>query len=510
MSLKLRKIQCILCNGVVALDENKTRFKEHLDHDHAVIANTGQSWVMAVSLLDQERREKILATIMDSVTREPQESGEQELLTGGVMGERTKVILNIDISDDEADGDWDKNFERVVSPEKSFVELDESFGENTDQEKLVGETMVAIKSSKDKDKRKRDEQDVSAEQSSNETQKTHDSVQENKMALFECKFCDHKSRTSFALKKHVKNHHSMSDTDITDMIIKEEAVQVQGKKEEEEREMKKQEKENKTNKKKTQLANKNNESSRRRKSRSHPLQESETNIELNLTENNDGSKILEEIDRFSQSLKRKLSPNKAGEGEPKSNVKRRRTVLERHDESLSNALTFESKETKKDEENKEEGRNVSENIKNKRRSKKVGEEVKGDVIQTSESENQTSSSPAVTEEDETLKEDLLNISPTVDLSGSSYFQFHQSMIKSINVKDIKYESLSRESGLPNNWFVYTSFFNGGKRKVKEYITPDRKLVRGKTAAVEFMRASNEYTEVEINAVADHLGVKFNK
>ena len=151
---------------------------------------------------------------------------------------------------------------------------------------------------------------------------------------------------------------------------------------------------------------------------------------------------------------------------------------------------------------------MSENIKNKRRSKKVvGEEVKRDVLQTSESENQTSSSSAVTQEVETLKEDFLNISPTVDLSGSSYFQFHQSMIKSINVKDIKYESLSRESGLPNNWFVYVSFFNGGKRKVKEYITPDRKLVRGKTAAVEFMRASNEYTEVEINAVAGHLGVK---
>ena len=43
--------------------------------------------------------------------------------------------------------------------------------------------------------------------------------------------------------------------------------------------------------------------------------------------------------------------------------------------------------------------------------------------------------------------------------------------------------------------------------MKEYITPDRKLVRGKTAAVEFMRASNEYTEIEINAVAGHLGVK---
>ena len=69
MSPKSRKIQCILCNGVVSLDENKTRFKDHLDQDHAVIADGGQSWVMAVSLLDHERREKILATIMDNISR---------------------------------------------------------------------------------------------------------------------------------------------------------------------------------------------------------------------------------------------------------------------------------------------------------------------------------------------------------------------------------------------------------------------------------------------------------
>jgi len=109
-----------------------------------------------------------------------------------------------------------------------------------------------------------------------------------------------------------------------------------------------------------------------------------------------------------------------------------------------------------------------------------------------------------------LKEDLLNEGPAVDLSGSSYFQSHKSMIKKINVKNFNYEQVSRERGMPGNWFLYVSFFNGGKRKVTEYITPDRKLLRGKSAAIEFMKASKEYTEEEIKGFANHLGVKLNE
>ena len=509
MSLKSRKIQCILCNGVVSLDDNKTRFKEHLDQDHAVIADGGQSWVMAVSLLDQERREKILATIMDNISREPQaESGEQKLLPeDGDSGEKnsekqnTKVILNIDISDDEADGDWDKNFEKVVSPDKSFVELDESFGENTDQEeKLVSENTLTIESSKDANDMVKQENTTANDE--NNAPDSIDKALDKKIDLFECRLCHYKSRTSFALKKHLKKHHSVSDTITTDMIIKEEAVQgqAQGEEREEENEVKKQKEDNKTNEKESQLAKKSIYSSRRNKSRSH-LPCSDTNDEPIITKN-DSSKILEEIDRFSQSLKRKLSPNKTEE--KKSDSKRRRTVSKKQDESLSKAVTIESEETRKEEENKKEVRN--EKIKKNRRSQKeVQEEVKRDVLQTSKSVD-----TAVKQEDETIKEDFLNVSPTVDLSGSSYFQFHQTMVKSVNARDIRYESLFRDGGLPINWFVYVSFFNGGKRKVTEYITPDRRLVRGKTATVEFMKASNEYSEGEVKAVADHLGVKFNE
>ena len=143
---------------------------------------------------------------------------------------------------------------------------------------------------------------------------------------------------------------------------------------------------------------------------------------------------------------------------------------------------------------------------NRRSQKVVQGEVKKCVIQTPKSGD-----TAVKQEDETIEEDFLNKSPTVDLSGSSYFQFHQSMVKkALALKDIRYENLFRDGGLPSNWFVYVSFFCGGKRKVTEYITPDRRLVRGKTAAVEFMKAANEYSEDEIKAVAEHLGVKFNE
>ena len=61
---------------------------------------------------------------------------------------------------------------------------------------------------------------------------------------------------------------------------------------------------------------------------------------------------------------------------------------------------------------------------NRRSQKVVQGEVKKCVLQTPKSGD-----TAVKQEDETIEEDFLNKSPTVDLSGSSYFQFHQSMVK---------------------------------------------------------------------------------
>ena len=538
MALRSRKIQCILCNGVVSLDDDKTRIKEHLDQDHAVIADVGKSWVMAVSLLDLERREKILATILDNINREPVVQAEdvekQQTEGNGVdqnigSGDKTKVILNIDISDDEADGDWDKNVDKLVTQENSFVELDESFGTNSDDDKFVEESTSANK--QDIDMVKLVEAKELTIDNKGNRKSVSDSVIGKRIDLFQCRFCDFKSKTSFALKKHLKKHHSMSD----DTQLKEESVEGQQIKEEksEGKKILPEEVENTKKDKKNQLAGK---VKNPRPSLGNLLPESETKGETMPKETispNNGSKILEEIDRFSRSLKRKLSPNKVEEEKP--DVKRRRSAFKRQDqdEALSVVLNVESKESKKYEDKEDGSKKYDENgtvatidypkyiddcNKNgvedqKGSTRKKRRPVKG--VRTSTSENQTSPPqqmivPADTVKDETLKEDFLNISQSVDLSGSSYFQFHQSMVKSINVRDIKYESLSRMKELPNNWFVYVSFFNGGKRKVTEYITPDRRMVRGKTAAVEFMKASNEYTEGEIKSVANHLCVKLNE
>jgi len=530
MSLKSKKIQCILCNGVVSLDDDRTRIKEHLDQDHAVISDVGKSWVMAVSLLDLERREKILATILDNINREPVVQAEavekQQTKCNGTnqnicSGDTTKVILNIDISDDEADGDWDKN--KLVTPEKSFVELDESIGTNSDHDKFVVEGTSANKHDIDMVKL------VEAKELSIDGKEKSDSVIGKRIDLFQCRFCDFKSKTSFARKKHLKKHHSISD----DTPLKEELVEGQQNKEEEsESEGKKilpEEVEHTKKDMKNQLVGK-----VKNPRQSNLLPESETKGETMRKETmspNNGSKILEEIDRFSKSLKRKLSPNKAGEEKP--NVKRRRSALKRQDEALSVALKVKGKKSKKykDKDGEDRSKKYEEKETTTDYSKYIDDSNMDDVedqkgstrkkrrsvkdVRTSTCENQTSPLqqqifPVDTVKDETLKEDFLNISQSVDLSGSSYFQFHQSMVKSINVKEIKYESLSRMKELPNNWFVYVSFFNGGKRKVTEYITPDRKLVRGKTAAVEYMKASNEYTEGEIKSVANHFCVKLNE
>ena len=175
---------------------------------------------------------------------------------------------------------------------------------------------------------------------------------------------------------------------------------------------------------------------------------------------NNGSKILEEIDRFSQSLKRKLSPNKAEEEKP--NVKRRRSALKRQDEALSVALNVKGKESKKHEDREDRSKKYEEKETTIDYSKYIDdcnkdgvEDQKGSTrkkrrsvkdVRTSTLENQTGPLqqqifPEDTVKDETLKEDFLNISQTVDLSGSSYFQFHQSVVKSINVKEIKYENI---------------------------------------------------------------------
>ena len=347
MSLKSRKLQCILCNGVISYDDSKVRFKEHLDQDHSVIAETGQSWVMAVSLLDLERREKILATIIDNIEREPralaESTGQQQTpmveSSGQKNGDRTKVILNIDISDDEADGDWDKNFDKITTQDRSFVELDESFGAGIDEEKLVEENTSSKESSRQLDNEKHNEENtVESQNDKTETIASFDNELGNKMDLFECRFCTYKSKTSFVLKKHLSKYHSINDTD-----LKEEAVQSHPELEEKDSE----DGENKkmsenvfsSNKKKGLSSKKNPQISKRFVP--PEAEKSDDKMAEEKRKGDDTSKLMEEIDRFSQSLKRKMS------SELYEEAKRRKTLpLSDETNSASDmTLPFETKET---------------------------------------------------------------------------------------------------------------------------------------------------------------------
>ena len=473
MLSKAKKVQCILCNGVFSCAQgDTTRFHDHLSTDHEVRSELGQSWVMAVSLLDLGRREKILATIMDNINTETEDEinpGEESDAKKTASNDKTKVILNIDISDDEADGDWDKNFETVLSPEKSFVELDESFGPEIDPTKYKA---------------------VELEENTKEVEKSTKEVKENLEDVtdfFECRFCDFKSKTIKQFKKHLSTEHSLSKH-----IIEDEAEKANGSKEE-------------SNSNKRFIA-----------------EQDTTKKVLEIEKNKKyvGSNILETIDKFSQFISEKKKENSSifSEGEkrkvsledeskPAPAAKRKRKSQKTDNSSV---ITFDEEEKEKDAARNKSKVMENEEEKLSRRALKNKLRIQLKPIEKLIDYDSSTASSTQEVNINLLKEDLLKEGPAVDLSGSSYFQFHKSMIKNINVKDLKYENVSRVREMPGNWFLYVSFFNDGKRKVTEYITPDRKLVRGKAAAIEFMKASNEYTEEEIKGFANHLGVKLNE
>ena len=124
------------------------------------------------------------------------------------------------------------------------------------------------------------------------------------------------------------------------------------------------------------------------------------------------------------------------------------------------------------------------------------------------------SSVGNTEEDfEKLKKDFSNVGPTVNISGSVYFQLHKSVIKQLSkssLKDFNMKTLQRDSNLPDNWFNVINYFDGCKRTVRDFMTPDRQVIRTKTGVIEFMKISNLYSEEEVSRVSNYLDTRQKK
>ena len=116
-------------------------------------------------------------------------------------------------------------------------------------------------------------------------------------------------------------------------------------------------------------------------------------------------------------------------------------------------------------------------------------------------------SPVEKEEDQSesdLSVELLNREPEVDLSSSAYFMSKKTMIVSISSERLKdpgfVEKIHRDENLPENWFTYITIYSNGTRKIREFVTPDRRIIRSIEGLAEFMRISNKYSEEQIEKV----------
>ena len=103
-----------------------------------------------------------------------------------------------------------------------------------------------------------------------------------------------------------------------------------------------------------------------------------------------------------------------------------------------------------------------------------------------------------------LSEVLAIRDPELDLSNSEYFKNKKSMIVSISsdrLRDAGFiEKVHRDENLPDNWFTYITIYSNGTRRIREFITPDRRIIRSVEGLAEFMRISNMYSEEEMEKV----------
>ena len=109
---------------------------------------------------------------------------------------------------------------------------------------------------------------------------------------------------------------------------------------------------------------------------------------------------------------------------------------------------------------------------------------------------------------------LEETAPEVDLSSSTYFLSHPSMIKQFKNKTKHAEMINEDSNLPRGWFSMDTIRkgiirrNGATVKNRQFITPDRKVIRSVEGMMEYMKVSNNYSKAEIETVSKYF--KFRK
>ena len=499
-----RKLHCLLCGGPVAYDGDPGRLQDHLRRDHEATAEAGLDWVLAGSLMERGRREAVLAAILSN-TAAPG-GGDSE---PGDTSPGTKVILNIDISDDDqedcssgpADGtgsEWfpndsiDKDENMKEQGEEMTVQ-EESLHASKD---LSDDTFEAAMSERRKNTMEKSswKEMKSGKDTGDDSDLIHKSIQgsvtveeavgdheivratgDNPRKHIECEFCDFKADTNFKLRNHMKKVHSMSS------FIKFAKA----------KDNKKEESVQKT------------------------------------TVSDDLEKKMEEFSKLLSGPPE--DARQCGDSSVQSNKpphKKRRVTFEKdemlveEDSKISSAGTQKHKALKRTSKSKNKAsatkdKKITENLKLSAMKNKVEVQLK-EICNSPKDQDELvdKSSVGKTEEDfQKLKKDFSNVGPTVNISGSVYFQCHKSVIKQLSkssLKDFNMKTLQRDSNLPDNWFNVINYFDGCKRTVRDFMTPDRQVIRTKTGVIEFMKISNLYSEEEVSRVSNYLDTRQKK
>ena len=497
-----RKLHCLLCGGPVAYDGDPGRLQDHLRRDHEATASAGLDWVLAGSLMERGRREAVLAAILSNTAASGGGDSEQ-----GDTSPGTKVILNIDISDDDQEDcssgpagtgsecflnnstEKDENMKEQVEGmtfQEESLHASKDLSDDTSMTAMSETRKNRMKSSWKEMKYGKDKGDdsdlihksmqgsVTVEEAVGDHEINRGTGDDPRKHI-ECEFCDFKADTNFKLRKHMKNVHSMSS------FIK--------------------------------------------------FAKSKDKKEESVQKTNVAADLQRKIDEFSKLLSGPPEDaEQCGDSSTQSNQpphKKRRITFEKdemlmeEDGKRSPAGTQKHKTPKKTSKSKNKAlalkdKKITENLKLSAMKNKV--EVQLKEICNSPPKDQNSlvdnSSVGRTEEDfEKLKKDFNNVGPSVNISGSVYFQFHKSVIKQLSkssLKDFNMKTLQRDSNLPDNWFNIINYFDGCKRKVRDFMTPDRQVIRTKTGVIEYMKISNLYSEEEVSRVSNYLDTRQKK
>jgi len=519
------KIHCLLCQGSVAyINNDSSRFNEHLKIDHEV--NNNQDWVFAGSIIDSFRREKILEAIMASTYCSQRTEISETLVNNDKENRReakknsaetTKVILNIDISEEE-------NHQKDAAPSESIAEIDEESqtddalavtesdqqGDHQVSEVSDGAELQDLLEISDIDDS--EETDILGEISEDEEESALDTKDPASDANNECEFCEFKCATFLQMQKHMKEVHSFGG------MWKEASPVQQNFKEQEKNEKEhiskniasdyQQEKENNDEKssqiiaekekiKTGHLVNAINDFSEFLESKKGPLDDgSKTKKKRKLTSQTSSTKINQY--QYKAASIGKLNEDKMEEMEEWSK-RMKLDELSPYEDAGNSELNIEESL------NKIRAR-VSDQLKEIEKNETLQEQV-ATKPETEGKENEVDL--------DKLTEEFRKVAPEVDISGSEYFKQHSSMITTISserLRNFNMKTIQNDPKLPKDWFLYIQIYNGKGRErvVRDFITPDRRIVRSKTGVIKFMQISKSYSEQEIQRVSENFAVRVSQ